>query len=115
MPLLGLVLLVWVLARIDAAAVGHALTGASLGAVALCALAFSVNVALKVLRWHRMLVSQHMRFRSRSRPARSSKASSGVRSRSAASVSSTAPRRSPSAGSRSAKRSHPRSSTGCST
>lgn len=59
MPLLGLALLGWVLSRLDLAAIGGVLAGASRTAVLLAALSFSANFLIKALRWHRMLIAQN--------------------------------------------------------
>lgn len=58
MPLLGFVFLAWVLSRLDLRAIGHACAHLSPRAAALCALLFSLNLVVKVLRWQRMLVAQ---------------------------------------------------------
>lgn len=58
MPLLGFAFLAWVLSRLDLGAIGHACAHLPPGAIALCALFFSLNLVVKVLRWQRMLVAQ---------------------------------------------------------
>ena len=58
LPLLGLVLLGWVLSRLDRAALVAAFTQVGWKAVALACLWFGVNAWLKVLRWQRLLKSQ---------------------------------------------------------
>lgn len=58
MPLLGFAFLAWVLSRLDLRAIGHACANLPPGPIALCALFFSLNLVVKVLRWRRMLVAQ---------------------------------------------------------
>jgi hypothetical protein len=58
MPLLGFAFLAWLLSRLDLRAIGHACANLAPGAVLSCALLFSLNLALKALRWQRMLVAQ---------------------------------------------------------
>ncbi|MGD8859770.1 MAG: lysylphosphatidylglycerol synthase transmembrane domain-containing protein [Myxococcales bacterium] len=61
LPLLGLVLLVWVLSRLDLGAMAAALAEVSWGAVGLGAGLFAVNLGIKILRWGRMLAVQGLR------------------------------------------------------
>jgi hypothetical protein len=58
LPLLGLVLLAWVLSRLDRGALVGAFGQISAGALALSCAWFGGNAWLKVLRWQRLLISQ---------------------------------------------------------
>lgn len=58
LPLLGLVLLGWVLSRLERDALLEAFGRVGLGAVALSCLWFGINTAIKVWRWQRLLRSQ---------------------------------------------------------
>ncbi|MFI5307327.1 MAG: YbhN family protein [Polyangiales bacterium] len=58
LPLLGLLLLAWVLSRFDLRALGQALARVQLRYVLEALLLFSANMLLKSLRWQRMLAVQ---------------------------------------------------------
>ena len=58
LPLLGMLLLGWVLSRLDLRGMGRALGSISLGALALSCGSFSLNFFLKAYRWHRLLLAQ---------------------------------------------------------
>jgi uncharacterized protein (TIRG00374 family) len=58
LPLLGLVLLGWVLSRLDSGALAGAFAQVGASAIALSCLWFGVNAWLKVLRWQRLLLWQ---------------------------------------------------------
>lgn len=58
LPLLGLVLLGWVLSRMDLAAMGNALARVSAGTLALAAGFFACNLLVKAYRWQRLLQMQ---------------------------------------------------------
>ncbi len=58
MPLIGFALLAWVLSRLELHSARQALAQLSPSAVVSCALLFSLNFALKALRWQRMLRAQ---------------------------------------------------------
>jgi uncharacterized protein (TIRG00374 family) len=58
LPLLGVLLLLWVLSRFDLRALGAALLRVQPLAVVQSAVLFSANLLLKSLRWRRMLVAQ---------------------------------------------------------
>lgn len=58
LPFLGLVLLTWVLSRLDLGDMRAALGRVTLGTLLLSGGAFTVNALLKALRWHRMLAAQ---------------------------------------------------------
>jgi uncharacterized membrane protein YbhN (UPF0104 family) len=58
LPLLGLLLLGWVLSRLDRAAMGAAFARVPASSVALAGAWFSLNLWLKVLRWQRLLRAQ---------------------------------------------------------
>ena len=58
LPLLGFVLLAWVLSRLDLHGMGDALHRVPTLTLALSCGAFSLNFFLKAYRWHRMLVAQ---------------------------------------------------------
>lgn len=60
LPLLGLLLLAWVLSRFDLDALASAFGRVSARAVAFAALLFSANLVLKSFRWQRMLVVQNL-------------------------------------------------------
>lgn len=62
LPLIGLLLLGFVLSRFDLRAMEAALLRVRPGAVLLAALLFSVNMLLKALRWQRMLTAQALRL-----------------------------------------------------
>ena len=62
LPLLGLLLLAWVLSRIDLHALGSAFGRISGRAVLEAALLFAFNLLLKSFRWQRMLVIQDLRL-----------------------------------------------------
>ena len=58
LPLLGLVLLAWVLSRLDLGQMGAAFARVSAGSVAFSCVFFALNLWLKVLRWQRLLRAQ---------------------------------------------------------
>jgi len=58
LPLLGLLLLGWVLSRLDSGALAGAFARVGASALALSCLWFGVNAWLKMLRWQRLLQSQ---------------------------------------------------------
>jgi glycosyltransferase 2 family protein len=60
LPLLGLLLLGWVLARLDSGALAAAFSQISAGSLALSCAWFGGNAWLKVLRWQRLLRSQEI-------------------------------------------------------
>ena len=59
-PLLGLVLLAWVISRQDLRALGAALVSVPPGALLRAAALFATNVLLKAVRWQRMLIAQQL-------------------------------------------------------
>jgi uncharacterized membrane protein YbhN (UPF0104 family) len=60
LPLLGLVLLGWVLSRLDRGALAAAFAQVGWSAIALACLWFGINAWLKVVRWQRLLLSQRI-------------------------------------------------------
>jgi glycosyltransferase 2 family protein len=58
LPLLGFVLLAWVLSRLDLSGMGAALGRVPTSVLALSCGAFSLNFFLKAYRWHRLLLAQ---------------------------------------------------------
>ncbi len=58
LPLVGLGLLVWVISRLDHAAMGAALERVSGSFVLMAALVFGINVIIKAVRWRRLLDGQ---------------------------------------------------------
>jgi uncharacterized protein (TIRG00374 family) len=58
LPLVGMLLLGWVLSRLDLRGMGRALGSISLGVLALSCGSFSLNCFLKAYRWHRLLLAQ---------------------------------------------------------
>jgi uncharacterized protein (TIRG00374 family) len=58
LPLIGLIVLAWVLSRLDLHAIGAAIGRISLAALLASAAFFSFNLWLKVLRWQRLLAAQ---------------------------------------------------------
>ncbi len=65
LPLLGLLLLAWLLSRFDLRALGAALLSVEPWAVAQSALLFATNLLLKSLRWRRMLAAQALHLPAR--------------------------------------------------
>lgn len=65
LPLLGLLLLAWVLSRFDLRALGAALLAVEPLAIAQAALFFTANLLLKAFRWQRMLTAQSLHLPSR--------------------------------------------------
>lgn len=60
LPWIGLVLLVWILSRMDGAAMKHAIGRVSWATLALAAASFSANLFLKAWRWQRLLAAQRL-------------------------------------------------------
>jgi glycosyltransferase 2 family protein len=60
LPWFGLVLLAWVLSRLDLRALGAALAGVAPRALCESALLFTANMLLKAFRWQRMLAAQQL-------------------------------------------------------
>jgi uncharacterized protein (TIRG00374 family) len=58
LPLLGLLLLIWLLSRLDLGEMGRALGRVTAGTLVLSSGAFTINTLIKALRWHRMLIAQ---------------------------------------------------------
>src|ERR1700741_2724308 len=58
LPLLGLVLLGWVLSRLDLSGMGAALRQIAPSAVVIACALFAVNYFVKALRWQRLLAAQ---------------------------------------------------------
>jgi uncharacterized membrane protein YbhN (UPF0104 family) len=58
LPFAGLVLLTWVLSRLNIAEMGAAIGKVTIGTLLLSGGAFSLNAFIKAFRWHRMLLAQ---------------------------------------------------------
>jgi len=58
LPFFGLVLLTWVLSRLDLREMAAALGRVTIGTLLLSGGAFTLNSSIKAFRWHRMLVAQ---------------------------------------------------------
>lgn len=58
LPFLGLLLLTWVLSRLDLGDMSQALSKVTIGTLLMSAGAFAVNAFIKAFRWHRMLMTQ---------------------------------------------------------
>lgn len=58
LPFAGLVLLIWLLSRLNLGDMGQALSRVTIGTLVLSSGAFTINTLVKALRWHRMLAAQ---------------------------------------------------------
>jgi uncharacterized protein (TIRG00374 family) len=65
LPWIGLLVLAWILSRMDGAAMQHALRSVSAGALLTAAAAFSGNLFLKAWRWQRLLQAQSIELPAR--------------------------------------------------
>lgn len=65
LPLLGLLLLIWLLSRLDLGEMAGALGRVTASTLVLSSGAFTINTLIKALRWHRMLIAQGIALPSR--------------------------------------------------